>query len=179
MKGHEHHYAVEVAWTGNLGRGTAAYRAYARDHEIAAAGKPAIAGSSDPAFRGDAARYNPEELLVASLSACHMLWYLHLCADAQVVVTHYLDRAAGVMAEAADGGGRFTEVVLRPEATLAPGSDAALARRLHERAHALCYIAGSVNFPVRCEPVIHTAPAPPGPGTPHAEATTAANSSRT
>ncbi|HWP35716.1 MAG TPA: OsmC family protein [Thermodesulfobacteriota bacterium] len=149
-----HAYAVQVRWTGNLGQGTSGYRAYSRAHEIAAAGKPVVPGSSDPAFRGDPARYNPEELLVASLSACHMLWYLHLCAEARIVVTGYADDASGTLAIEPDGGGRFTEVVLRPVVTVRPGADAALARALHERAHHLCFIARSVNFPVRCEPRI-------------------------
>ena len=152
--GKEHTYAVRVAWTGDRGSGTSGYRAYARDHEVSAAGKPVVPGSSDPAFRGDPARYNPEELLVASLSACHMLWYLHRCADAGVVVTGYVDDARGTMAETADGGGRFTGVTLRPRVRVAEGSDRELAASLHERAHRMCFIANSVNFPVTCEPAV-------------------------
>lgn len=148
---HEHAYAIEVSWTGNRGTGTSGYRAYARDHRISAAGKPAIEGSADPAFRGDAERYNPEELLLASLSACHMLWYLHLCADAGIVVTAYRDAATATMATDAGGGGRFTRAVLRPQVAFAPGADIDLAEKLHERAHRLCFIANSVNFPVTCE----------------------------
>ena len=115
-------------------------------------GKPAIAGSSDPSFRGDPSCYNPEELLVASLSACHMLWYLGLCANGGVVVTRYVDRAEGMMMEGADGSGRFTRVVLRPDVTLAAGSDVARAEALHHEAHAKCFIANSVNFPVEHAP---------------------------
>ena len=110
----QHHYATTVRWTGNLGTGTSAYRAYSRDHEIRSPGKPAIPASSDPAFHGDASRYNPEELLVASLSTCHMLWYLHLCAVNKVVVLDYEDQAGGIMEETDDGGGRFLQVTLRP-----------------------------------------------------------------
>ena len=150
----EHRYAVEVKWTGNLGQGTSSYRAYSRDHEISAAGKAAIASSSDPAFGGDPARYNPEDLLVGSLSACHMLWYLHLCAEAKIVVLEYLDQASGVMVVAPDGRGRFKEVVLRPQVGIEAGGDVGLAESLHERAHHLCFIANSVSFPVRCEPRI-------------------------
>lgn len=146
-----HRYGVTVAWTGNTGTGTSAYRAYERRHEISAPGKPPIPGSSDPAFRGDPARWNPEELLVASLSACHKLWYLHLCAAAGIVVTGYVDRAEGEMEEGDDGSGRFRRVVLRPEVTLAPGMDAAAARALHAEAHAKCFIANSVDFPVAHE----------------------------
>ncbi|MET0399931.1 MAG: OsmC family protein [Longimicrobiaceae bacterium] len=148
----EHSYEVRVTWTGDLGEGTSGYRSYARAHEIEAAGKPPIPGSSDPAFRGDPARYNPEELLVASLSTCHMLWFLHLAAEAGVVVTGYRDDARGRMLETPDGGGRFTEVVLRPAVTVRAGTDPAAADALHGRAHELCFIASSVNFPVRCEP---------------------------
>lgn len=153
----EHQYTVQVKWTGNLGQGTSSYRAYSRDHEISVVGKTSIAGSSDPAFRGDPARYSPEDLLVGSLSACHMLWYLHLCAQAKIVVLEYLDQAAGVMVETSDGGGRFKEVVLRPQVAIRSGGDPELAVRLHERAHHLCFIANSVNFPVRCEPRVHVA----------------------
>ena len=150
----QHHYAVDIVWTGNLGTGTSAYRAYSRDHRIAAGAKPAIPASSDPAFRGDPSRYNPEDLLVASVSSCHMLWYLHLAAEARLVVTEYVDHAAGTMVEAADGSGRFIEIVLKPRVVLAAGGDAAAARALHERAHHMCFVANSVNFPIRCEPDI-------------------------
>ncbi len=144
-----HRYQATVAWTGNRGTGTSSYGAYGRDHDIHCPGKPVIAGSSDPAFLGDPGRYNPEELLVASISSCHMLWYLHLCADAGITVTAYQDAAEGRMEEAADGSGRFTEVVLHPKVTIAAGSDAALAERLHAPAHEKCFVANSVNFPVR------------------------------
>jgi organic hydroperoxide reductase OsmC/OhrA len=149
---HEHRYPVDVVWTGNRGEGTRTYQGYGRDHEIRVAGRPAIAGSSDAAFRGDGSKHNPEDMLVASLSACHMLWYLHLAADAGVVVTHYVDHAEGTLVVDARGG-RFSEVVLRPEVTLAAG-DAAKAAALHDDAHHACFIANSVSFPVRCEPRI-------------------------
>ena len=151
----EHRYQVTIAWTGNHGTGTSGYRAYARDHEISAEGKTAaIAGSSDPTFRGDPSRYNPEELLVASLSACHMLWFLHLCADTGIVVTDYRDEATGIMRENEDGSGEFTRVVLRPRAVLADSSRTAEAIALHDRAHQLCFVARSMNFPVEHEPVV-------------------------
>jgi organic hydroperoxide reductase OsmC/OhrA len=149
----EHRYTATVVWSGNLGTGTSSYRAYGREHEIACGGKPAIAGSSDPAFRGDGARWNPEDLLVSALSACHMLSYLHLCAVAGIVVVAYEDIAEGTMRETGDGGGRFTSVILRPRVTIASG-DLAEAARLHEEAHRLCFIASSVDFPVDCEPEI-------------------------
>jgi organic hydroperoxide reductase OsmC/OhrA len=150
----QHRYPVTIAWTGNRGAGTSGYRAYDRAHDIAVAGKPVIPASSDPAFSGDASRYNPEELLVAAVSACHMLWYLHLCAVNRIVVTGYVDRAEGTMVENADGGGRFTAVVLKPAITVKPGADLELARRLHRDAHAKCFIANSLNFPVTHEPEI-------------------------
>ena len=146
-----HHYRATVRWTGNRGPGTSGYTTYARDHLIEGAGKPPIPGSSDPQFRGDGHRYNPEELLVASLSACHMLWYLHLCSAAGLVVEEYSDEAEGEMETAADGSGRFRRVTLRPNVLFLGGSvDRATA--LHEEAHRKCFIASSVNFPVRCEP---------------------------
>ena len=150
----QHSYSTRTEWIGNLGEGTTSYHAYSRDHLISAAGRPPLSGSSDPAFRGDASRWNPEDLLVSSLSSCHMLWYLHLCAQAKITVLAYHDNAVGTMAEDAGGGGRFTQVILRPVATLAAGSDAELATALHEEAHRLCFIANSVNFPVLIEPVV-------------------------
>lgn len=152
MSGKNHHYEVAITWTGNDGTGTSAYRAYRRDHTISAGAKPAIAGSSDPSFRGDPARWNPEELLVASLSACHKLWYLGLCAGAGIVVTAYKDQAEGWMVEEAGGEGQFTRVLLRPTVTLAPGSDVEKAGHLHHTAHEKCFIARSVNFEVAVEP---------------------------
>jgi len=148
-----HRYQVTVRWTGNTGSGTSDYRGYRRDHEVDGDGKPAIPGSSDPAFRGDPARWNPEELLVVSLAQCHMLWYLHLCATGGVVVTGYTDEAAGTMRLNPDGSGQFTEVVLRPRVVVASAEMVEPAQRLHERVHSLCFIARSVNFPVRTEPV--------------------------
>lgn len=151
-----HSYHVRTTWTGNRGAGTAGYRGYDRDHEVTAGapGPQPIAGSSDPGFRGDPARWNPEQLLTASLSQCHMLWYLHLCAVAGVVVTAYTDQAQGVMLEAADGGGRFTEAVLRPQVTVSSPDMIEKAVSLHEQASQKCFIANSVNFPVRHEPVV-------------------------
>ena len=151
MSGKTHTYTCSTTWTGNTGKGTASYKAYSRDHVYSSPGKPDLPGSSDPAFRGDARRYNPEELLVASLSSCHMLWYLHLCADAGVTVLAYRDEAKGTMAEDAAKGGYFTAVTLYPKVTIAKGGDAARARQLHYAAHEKCYIAKSVNFPVTCE----------------------------
>jgi len=155
VTGKLHQYTVTVTWTGNRGTGTSGYRDYARDHEIAAAGKPAIPGSSDPAFRGDPARWNPEEMLVASVSTCHQLWYLHLAATAGITVVAYEDRPVGTMAEDANGSGRFTAVTLRPTVTILPGGDAAKAAALHHDAHEMCFVANSVNFPIDCIPEIN------------------------
>lgn len=149
-----HTYEVRVDWTGNDGQGTKTYKGYRRDHTIASQGKPQIPGSSDPSFRGDPSRYNPEELLVASLSACHMLWYLHLCSANKVTVVEYQDAASGVMEEAEDGSGRFVQVLLRPAVKISAGDDQAKALALHAEAHHLCFIARSVNFPVEIEPKI-------------------------
>lgn len=149
-----HRYATTLTWTGNAGEGTASYRSYERAHEIAVDGKPTIAGSSDPSFRGDPARWNPEELLLASISACHQLWYLHLCAVNGVVVTAYRDEAEGVMVEDETSGGRFASAVLRPRVTIAAGSDPAKALALHHEANARCFVANSLNFPVGHEATV-------------------------
>ena len=153
----DHAYVVTVTWTGNRGTGTSGYRAYDRTHDIGVPGKPPIPASSDPAFQGDRRRYNPEEMLVASLSSCHMLWYLHLCSAEGIVVQAYEDIAEGVMTEQPGGGGAFVEVVLAPEVTVGAGADLTRARALHAAAHRKCFIANSVNFPVRHEPVFHVA----------------------
>jgi organic hydroperoxide reductase OsmC/OhrA len=147
-----HHYEVHMTWVGNDGDGTRTYRSYRRDHLITAQGKPEIPGSSDPAFGGDPQRYNPEELLIASLSSCHMLWYLHLCAVGDIVVLSYEDTPHGVMEEDASGSGKFVDVELRPVVVIAPGGDEATAQNFHHEAHTKCFIANSVNFPVRLSP---------------------------
>jgi len=149
----QHHYTIDTAWTGNTGTGTTTYKGYERSHDISAPGKPTIAGSSDPAFRGDARRYNPEELLVAALSTCHMLSYLHVCAVAGIVVVDYKDQARGTMEETSNGSGHFTEVVLHPVVTITDASRTEEANQLHHRAHELCFIANSCNFPVKHQPV--------------------------
>ncbi len=146
----QHIYEVRLEWTGNDGEGTKSYKSYRRDHTISVEGKPDIPGSSDPNFRGDASRYNPEELLVASLSACHMLWYLHLCAVNRITVVGYRDSASGLLRENDDGSGEFARVTLKPAVTISAG-DQAKARELHHQAHSLCFIARSVNFPVEVE----------------------------
>ena len=145
----QHHYKLTLAWTGNNGTGTLNYRGYERSHTIHLENKPDLLLSSDPAFRGDKTRHNPEDLLVASLSSCHMLWYLHLCSEAGVVVTDYVDHATGIMTETADAGGRFTEVSLNPVVTITEISMTEKANELHTKANELCFIANSVNFPVR------------------------------
>ncbi len=154
----EHVYNITVRWTGNQGSGTSAYSAYSREHVIEAIDKRPIEGSSDPAFRGDTSRYSPEDLLVASVSACHMLWYLHLCVDAGIIVIAYSDAAIGTMEVGSGGAGRFTRVTLRPEVIVEAGADPARAENLHELASSKCFIANSVSFPVLIEPVIKVEP---------------------
>jgi organic hydroperoxide reductase OsmC/OhrA len=153
----QHKYEIRMEWTGNDGEGTKAYKSYRRDHVIKSAGKPEIPGSSDPSFRGDPSRYNPEELLVASLSSCHMLWYLHLCAVNHIVVVDYRDEASGLMRENEDGSGEFLQVNLRPLVKVRPDADHAKATELHHEAHRLCFISRSVNFPVEVSPEIQEA----------------------
>lgn len=149
-----HHYSLSVTWTGNTGEGTKDYRAYERSHTISVENKVTIAASADPSFRGDKTKHNPEELFVASISTCHLLWYLHLCSDAGIVITEYTDRATGTMTETADGGGRFTEVVLHPAVTIIDEAMLEAATALHHRANELCYIANSCNFTILHKPVI-------------------------
>ena len=155
----QHTYRIQVEWTGNDGEGTKTYRSYRGDHSIIAEGKPQIMASSDPAFRGDRSRYNPEELLVAALSSCHMLSYLHLCAVNHINVLEYRDAAWGLMEENADGSAQFVRVVLKPAAKVSAESDRDQALALHHDAHRLCFIARSVNFPVENEPQIERAQA--------------------
>src|ERR1035437_2359607 len=151
----KHEYRITSRWTGNLGSGTSGYAAYSRAHESMGEGKAAaIAGSSDPAFHGDPARYNPKELLVGALANCHMLWVLHLCADAGIVVTEYADEAWGEMVEHADGSGEMTRVVLRPRLRITEMRRAPEVAAIHDRAHAVCCLARSVRVPVRHEPVV-------------------------
>jgi organic hydroperoxide reductase OsmC/OhrA len=154
MSGRDHHYRVRTVWTGNRGTGTSGYRDYDRAHVVRIDGKPDVLGSSDANFRGDGTRHNPEDLLVASLSTCHMLWYLHMAADAGLIVTEYEDAAEGHMQLRADGGGAFVGVRLRPRVTIAGEFDAELAAGLHHEAHEKCFVANSVNFPVEVEPEI-------------------------
>ncbi len=158
MTGKTHTYAVALTWTGNQGTGTSSYTAFSRDHVISSGNKPEIPCSSDPAFRGDDTRWNPEDFLVASLSACHQLWYLHLCGANGIAVLAYKDNATGMMQENPDHSGQFSEVVLRPRVTIRAGDDGELAHRLHEQAARMCFIARSVAFPVRHEPqIVHEA----------------------
>lgn len=144
----DHHYKANITWTGNTGEGTKDYRSYERSHAISVDGKQTIHGSSDPNFRGDKTMYSPEDLLVSSISACHMLWYLHLCSAAGVVVIAYVDNAEGTMVETADGGGHFTQVILKPMITLKNADMKAKADELHHDANKMCFIANSCNFSI-------------------------------
>ncbi|MBZ5617324.1 MAG: OsmC family protein [Acidobacteriia bacterium] len=153
-----HQYRIVNRWSGNLGTGTSAYAAYSRNHELNGEGKSEpIRGSSDPMFRGDRTRYNPEELLLGALSACHMLWVLHLCADAGIAIVEYCDEATGEMVEHEDGSGEFTRVVLHPHMVITDAARIADARAIHDRAHQVCCLARSMNFPVDHEPVVSAA----------------------
>jgi organic hydroperoxide reductase OsmC/OhrA len=153
MAGREHRYRPTVVWSGNTGKGTADYKAYARAHVVSAPGKADIAGSSDANFRGDASRWNPEELFVVSASTCHMLWYLHLCATNDVVVLDYRDEPEGLMVEQANGSGAFARIVLKPRVKLSAAASEAKARELHHEAHRMCFIANSVKCEITAEPV--------------------------
>jgi len=153
----EHRYALTTTWTGNRGSGTSGYRDYTRDVTIQVAGKPALLASSDKPFHGDPTRWNPEDMLLAALSECHLLSYLHACVRAGVVVTGYQDDAAAIMREDGRGGGAFAEVTLRPRVLVADEAMLDAAREAHHTAHQWCFIANSVNFPVRYEATITVA----------------------
>ena len=148
----EHHYKSTVTWTGNTGQGTINAAAYSRNHTVSINNKPDILGSSDTPFRGDGTRHNPEDFLLTALSQCHMLWYLHICADNGITVVEYIDNAEGVMTQNEDGGGQFKEVTLQPLVTITNASQIDKANALHHEANKKCFIANSVNFPVKHEP---------------------------
>ena len=150
----EHYYKTTVKWTGNKGTGTSNYRDYERSHMISVENKPIIEGSSDPAFRGDKTKYNPEEMFLSSLSSCHMLWYLHFCSEAGIIVTDYIDNATGIMEETAVGSGHFIEVTLNPIVTVSEKMMVEKAIELHQKANEFCFIANSVNFKVKHIPKV-------------------------
>lgn len=153
----EHIYKAKINWTGNTGAGTSEYKAYSRAHEISGCGgddKERILASAARIYRGDASRYNPEEIIVAAISGCHMLWYLHLCADAGVVVVDYKDEPVGKLIETDDGNGKFAEVTIYPRVIIKGESDVNVATVLHHEAHKFCFIANSMNFPVKYKPEI-------------------------
>lgn len=152
MNLNSHRYAVDIEWTGNRGSGTSGYRDYGRDHIVRAAGLPDLPGTADPTFHGDRDRWNPEQLLLAALSQCHMLSYFHLAVKHGVGVVGYSDAASGTLQLNHDGSGEFTEAVLHPRVVLADEAQRVMADSLHEQAHEVCFIARSVNFPVRTEP---------------------------
>ncbi|MCA2014357.1 OsmC family protein [Cereibacter sphaeroides] len=149
----QHSYTSAIRWTGNTGEGTAHYRAYTRDWEVAVPGKPVIPCSNDPLLGGNKGLMNPEDMLLSALSGCHMLWYLHLASDAGIVVTAYEDAPEGTGELEPGGAARFVKAVLRPRITVKPGADMARAEAIHHEIHKVCFIARSVNFPVEIEPV--------------------------
>ena len=147
-----HNYSLSNVWTGNCGAGTVNYKSYERTYTISIKGKPNLLGTSDPAFSGDPEKYNPEELFLASISGCHMLWFLHLCSVSGVNVIEYKDEAFGKMEEYKDGSGKFTEVVLQPSVMVTDLSMIEKANKLHAEANKKCFIANSCNFPIRHKP---------------------------
>ncbi len=156
MSNHEHLYSAHLIWDGNRGDGTATYAGYGREHRILIEGKPELPGTADVAFRGEADKFNPEDLFLAAISSCHMLSYLALCAKYGISVVAYEDAATGVMREDGKGGGRFEEVVLHPVVTIADAAQIDRATKLHERAHETCFIANSCSVPIRHEPVVRS-----------------------
>ena len=153
----QHHYTLTLKWTGNKGTGTSNYKEYERSHSILIDNKPEIPGSSDTAFRGDNTKHNPEDLLLASASSCHMLWYLHLCADAGIIVTNYIDKPTGTLVEPENAPGHFSQITLNPVVTITNPALQDKAKQLHHKAHQKCFIANSVNFPITHNPTINVA----------------------
>lgn len=149
-----HEYEIALTWTGNTGEGTRSPRGYSRDHDVSAAGVPVIEGSSDPAFRGDPRRWNPEQLYIAAIAQCHMLWYLGLAAQAGVTVLAYSDAPTGTMVEELNGAGQFERVTLHPTVTIDADSDADVAERLHHEVAEYCFIARSVATPIHHDATI-------------------------
>jgi len=149
----KHNYQISIEWTGNQGTGTSDYKSYNRNHKISSEEKYGqINGSSDPSFLGDKTKYNPEDLFLSSLSACHMLWYLHLCSTNKIVVTEYTDNAKGVMEEMENGCGKFVEVTLYPTVKITNAKLISKANELHAEATKMCFIANSCNFKVKHNP---------------------------
>jgi organic hydroperoxide reductase OsmC/OhrA len=152
-----HRYQLTTIWTGNTGSGTTSYTAYSRNYTVECEGKPELLCSSDPVFRGDPQRYNPEELFLAALSGCHMLWYLHLCSDNGIAVVDYRDQAQALLVEGEDGLGKFKSVTLKPVVLIREGSKVEEAIVLHKLAHKKCFIANSCNFAIDHEPEVQAA----------------------
>jgi organic hydroperoxide reductase OsmC/OhrA len=147
-----HQYQATLTWAGNKGSGTMDYRSYDRSYIISIDNKPDILGSSDSAFLGDRTKHNPEDLLLSALSSCHMLWYLHLCSQNEIIVMEYKDRPVGSMQENSDGSGHFTEVTLNPVVVITDEAQIEKANALHEQANKMCFIANSCNFPIKHQP---------------------------
>lgn len=151
----EHHYHTQIIWTGNKGTGTSGYTEYERSHTIQSEGKVMIEASSDAPFRGDVSRYNPEDLFLSSIASCHMLWYLHLCADNGIIVKSYVDKPRGIMQTFVNGGGNFTEITLHPVVEVEAVSMIETAMDLHHSAHQMCFLANSVNFEIFIKPQVN------------------------
>lgn len=147
-------YDVQIVWTGNKGEGTKDYKSYDRSHTIKCHNKIEIFGSSDPAFLGDPKKWNPEEMLLASISSCHMLWYLHLCASNKITVHEYTDEASAIMETESNGKGKFTYALLKPRVVIQERDKEKLAKELHILAHDYCFIANSLNFKIELQPEI-------------------------
>jgi organic hydroperoxide reductase OsmC/OhrA len=129
------------------------YNEYSREYTIHAEGKPELIGTAAPEYKGSHEHYNPEDMLIASLSACHMLSYLALAANSKIQVLSYQDQAEGSLIK--DGMSmKFNEVILKPHVVISQDSDQEKALSLHDKAHHICFIANSVNFSVLIQPQI-------------------------
>ncbi len=149
-----HEYKLSLTWTGNEGKGTADLSSYKRSYQSAVEGKPILEGSADPSYMGDPTKWNPEEMLLSSVASCQMLWYLGLCAMKKIAVTKYKDSPEGVVTTEAGGGGTFTEIILRPQIEISDAAQLEVAKSLHEEAHKKCFVANSLNCPIKIEPTV-------------------------
>jgi organic hydroperoxide reductase OsmC/OhrA len=149
-----HYYQSQIKWTGNTGKGTKSYTSYERSYDIIINGKPTLKGSADPAFKGDSKLHNPEDLFLSSISSCHMLWYLHLCAENNITVIDYTDNATAEMQLTSEGKGQFTKATIKPEVIILERDKIELAKKLHKKANEFCFIANSCNFPINHHPTI-------------------------
>ena len=150
MNGKEQVFKASLAWQP-MGK-KFSYKEYSRFYLVRSEGKADFMATAAPEYFGSKYHYNPEDMLVVALSACHMLTYLAFAANSKIEVLSYEDDASGTLAEEGKVV-KFKEVILRPKIKITAASDKNKAAELHDKAHHGCFIANSVNFAVKVEPV--------------------------